>query len=90
MCWSPQQVLMVRSTLSGQTCNCDHTRVIIEVEECTIVQMQNNDQSSYMYRVFLATLVALHFTPVSESVSEWAEFRTSVASRLASLFHLSV
>ena len=35
MCWSPQQVLMVRSTLSGQTCNCDHTRVIIEVEECT-------------------------------------------------------
>ena len=35
---------------------------------------------------FLATLVALHLTPVSESVSEWAEFRTSVASRLASLF----
>ena len=30
----------------------------------------------------LATLVALHFTPVSK----WAEFRTSVASRLASLF----
>ena len=28
---------------------------------------------------FLATLVALHLTPVSESVSEWAEFRTSVA-----------
>ena len=35
---------------------------------------------------FLATLVALHFTPVSESVSGSAEFRTSVASRLASLF----
>ena len=35
---------------------------------------------------FLATLVALHFTPVSEWVSKWAEFRTSVASRLASLF----
>ena len=35
---------------------------------------------------FLATLVALHFTPVSEWVSRWAEFRTSVASRLASLF----
>ena len=36
--------------------------------------------------MFLATLVALHFTPVSESVSGSAEFRTSVASRLASLF----
>ena len=36
--------------------------------------------------MFLATLVALHFTPVSKSVSQWAEFRTSVASRLASLF----
>ena len=35
---------------------------------------------------FLATLVALHLNPVSESVSRWAEFRTSVASRLASLF----
>ena len=35
---------------------------------------------------FLATLVALHFTPVSKWVSESAEFRTSVASRLASLF----
>ena len=34
---------------------------------------------------FLATLVALHFTPVSESVSG-SYFRTSVASRLASLF----
>ena len=34
---------------------------------------------------FLATLVALHFTPVSKWVSGWAEFRTSVASRLASL-----
>ena len=34
---------------------------------------------------FLATLVALHFTPVSESLSQWAEFRTSVAPRLASL-----
>ena len=33
-------------------------------------------------RTFLATLVALHFTPVSESVSKWAEFRTSVAPRL--------
>ena len=32
---------------------------------------------------FLATIVALHFTPVSEWVSG---FRTSVASRLASLF----
>ena len=28
---------------------------------------------------FLARLVAVHFTPVSESVSRWAEFRTSVA-----------
>ena len=37
---------------------------------------------------FLATLVALHFTPVSEWVSKWAEFRTSVVSRLASLFVL--
>ena len=37
------------------------------------------------YWLFLATLVALHFTPVSKSVSEWAEFQTSVASRLASL-----
>ena len=37
-------------------------------------------------QLFLATLVALHFTPVSESVSQWAEFRTSVAPRLASLF----
>ena len=35
--------------------------------------------------MFLATLVALHFTPVSESVSGSAEFRTSVAPRLASL-----
>ena len=40
----------------------------------------------FSYRVFLATLVALHFTPVSKWVSKWAEFRTSVASRLASLF----
>ena len=38
---------------------------------------------------FLATLVALHFTPVSEWVSGWAEFRTSVASRLASLSFFS-
>ena len=38
---------------------------------------------------FFATLVALHFTPVSESVSQWAEFRTSVASRLVSLFQNS-
>ena len=38
---------------------------------------------------FLATLVALHFTPVSKWVSESAEFRTSVASRLASLFYSS-
>ena len=35
--------------------------------------------------LFLATLVALHFTPVSKSVSQSAEFRTSVASRLSSL-----
>ena len=34
---------------------------------------------------FLATLVALYFTPVSEWVSRWAESRTSLASRLASL-----
>ena len=39
---------------------------------------------------FLATLVALHFTPVSKWVSESAEFRTSVASRLASLFTLGL
>ena len=39
---------------------------------------------------FLATLVALHFTPVSKWVSKWAEFRTSVASRLASLFWHSI
>ena len=39
--------------------------------------------------LFLATLVALHFTPVSESVSGSAEFRTSVASRLASLLILN-
>ena len=38
------------------------------------------------FKPFLATLVALHFNPVSESVSHWAEFRTSVASRLVSLF----
>ena len=41
---------------------------------------------SYSLTLFLATLVALHFTPVSKWVSESAEFRTSVASRLASLF----
>ena len=40
--------------------------------------------------LFLATLVALHFTPVSESVSGSAEFRTSVAPRLASLLGFSV
>ena len=39
---------------------------------------------SYYLRLFLAMLVALHFTPVSESVSG-SYFRTSVASRLASL-----
>ena len=39
-----------------------------------------------MVPIFLATLVALHFTPVSKSVGGSAEFRTSVASRLASLF----
>ena len=33
----------------------------------------------FLIITFLATLVALHFTPVSEKVSEWAEFRTSVA-----------
>ena len=38
----------------------------------------------------LATLVALHLTPVSESVSQWAEFQTSVASRLASLLRRQV
>ena len=36
---------------------------------------------------FLATLVALHFTLVSESLPGWAEFRTSGASRLASLYY---
>ena len=35
---------------------------------------------------FLATLVALHFTPVSESLSRWAEFRTSVAWSLRACF----
>ena len=35
-----------------------------------------------------AMLVALHFNPVSKKVSKWAEFWTSVASRLASLFEL--
>ena len=34
-----------------------------------------------------ALLVALYFTPVSWSVGRWAEFRTSVASRLASLLN---
>ena len=34
----------------------------------------------------LATLVVLHFTPISQSVTRWAEFLTSVVSRLASLF----
>ena len=34
----------------------------------------------------LATLVALHFTPVSESLSRWAEFRTSVAWSLQACF----
>ena len=28
---------------------------------------------------FLAMLVALHFTPVSQSVGHWTEFRTGVA-----------
>ena len=35
---------------------------------------------------FLATLVALHLTPVSQSVAGQS-FKTSVASRLASLFN---
>ena len=35
---------------------------------------------------FLATLVALHFTPVSESLSRWAEFRTSVAWSLRACY----
>ena len=35
---------------------------------------------------FLATLAALHFTPVSESADRSAEFLTSEAKRLASLF----
>ena len=34
---------------------------------------------------FLAMLVAPHFTPVSHCTG-WVEFRTSVASRLVSLF----
>ena len=38
---------------------------------------------------FLAALVALHLTPVSEWVSEWAEFQTSIATRLASLLNLN-
>ena len=37
--------------------------------------------------LFLAMLVALHFTPVSDSVSG-LQFRTSLAMRLASLFIL--
>ena len=43
---------------------------------------------SFRFRccTFLATLVALHFTPVSKSVSQWVVVSTSVASRLASLF----
>ena len=36
---------------------------------------------------FLVALVALHFTPVSRSLTR-REFRTSLASRLASLFIL--
>ena len=50
------------------------------------VLRQLQDLSSSPNLNFLSTLVALHFTPVSESVSQWAEFRTSIASRLASLF----
>ena len=34
------------------------------------------DTSLKLRLLFLATLVALHLTPVSESVSQWAEFRT--------------
>ena len=39
-----------------------------------------------LLRRFLATLVALHFTPVSESLSRWAEFRTSVAWSLRACY----
>ena len=40
------------------------------------------------FNFFLATQVALHFTPVSRSVSKWAEFRTSVAWSLRACFFL--
>ena len=48
---------------------------------------ENIDESPCVEKgYFLATLVALHFTPVSESLSRWAEFRTSVAWSLRACF----
>ena len=38
---------------------------------------------------FLVALVALHFTPVNSSLAQ-TEFRTSIVSRLASLFQKNV
>ena len=52
----------------------------------TLLHVQVANLRRIILLSFLATLVALHFTPVSKWLSEWAEFRTSVASRLASLF----
>ena len=63
----------------GQWVSGDSFRFRLEISElCELVML---------HLVILATLVAQHFTPVSEWVSGWAEFRTTVASRLASLFN---
>ena len=56
------------------------------LHECKIVLTPQHFLS--FWSLFLATLVALHFTPVSKWVSEWAEFRESVAWSLRACFLL--
>ena len=72
-----------------RVCNCISCYVSFCNPKQTILgkrsELVSKDGFVCVFCQFLATLVALHLTPVSESVIRWAEFRTSVASRLASL-----
>ena len=65
----------------------------LEQLSCSITNQANTSQKqkpavNIHCSNFLATLGALHFPPVSHSLTRWAEFLTSVALRLASLFFL--
>ena len=87
-CWAYEQLQHTSDKVGKGLDTCKAKRALTG-QECLPKHLNNLEQKYETignWKIeFLATLVALHFTPVSEWVSKWAEFRTSVASRLASL-----